>query len=120
MSKSLAELFEEWQELNNQVAASFGNFDFDSIKEIRKKQRVIEDSIFMILLNNASDEIKKILPEDCGDMEVGYEFESKKFFFVMLDPEDEEEEEEVKLLAITIDTNKNVNTIENFNPDDVG
>ena len=120
MSKSLAELFEEWQELNNQVAASFGNFDFDSIKEIRKKQKVIEDSIFLILIDNASDEIKKILPEDCGDMEVGYEFESKKFLFVMFDPEDDEEEDEAKLLAITIDTNKNVNTIENFNPDDVG
>ena len=118
MEKSLTKLFQEWQELNNQVAESFGNFDFDSIKEVRKKQRTIEDSIFLILLNNASDDIKKILPEDCGDMEVGYDFESKKFLFVMLDPE-YEEEEEVKLLAITIDTNKNVNAIKNFNPDDV-
>ena len=117
MSESLAKLFQEWQELNNQVAESFGNFDFDSIKEVRKKQRTIEDSVFSILLNNAPDDIKKILPEDCGDMEVGYEFESKKFLFVTLDPETEDEEE-VKLIAITIDTNKNVNIIENFNPDD--
>jgi len=118
MSENLAELFQEWQELNNQVAESFGNFDFDSVKEIRKKQRVIEDSIFSIVLNNAPDEIMKILPEDCGDMEVGYEFESKKFLFVMLDPEFEDEEE-VKLLAISIDTNKNVNIIKNFNPENV-
>ena len=64
MSENLAELFQEWQNLNNQVAESFGNFDFDSIKEIRKKQRVIEDSLFSIVLNNSPDEIKKILPED--------------------------------------------------------
>jgi hypothetical protein len=120
MEKSLTELFQEWEKLNNQVAESFGNFDFDSVKEIRKNQRVIEDTIFSILLNNAPDNIKKILPEECGDMEVGYESESQKFFFVMLDPETEADEEaEVTLIAINIDTNKNVVMIENFNPEEV-
>ena len=118
MEKSLTELFQEWQKLNNQVAESFGNFDFDSVKDIRKNQRVIEDYIFSILVINAPDNIKKILPEDCGDMEVGYEYDSKKFFFVTLDPETEADEEaEVKLIAITIDTNKNVEMIKDFNPE---
>jgi len=118
MEKSLTELFQEWQKLNNQVAESFGNFDFDSIKEIRKNQRIIEDSVFSILVNNAPDNIKKILPEDCGDMEVGYENENKKFYFVMIDPETEADEEaEVTLIAINIDINKNVEMIKDFNPE---
>ena len=54
-------LFQKWNELNNDVANSMGIFDFSSIKSIRVKQGEIEDKIYSILLKSASDEIKKLL-----------------------------------------------------------
>lgn len=113
MEKSLAELFQEWQELNTQVAQKFGEFNFDSIKEIRKKQRIIEDLVYSVLLDSAPADIKKILPDTCGEMEIGYNSQNNKLYFVMFDPEYEESEEAI-LIAITIDENKKVETIKNF------
>ncbi len=113
MEKSLAELIQEWQELNTQVAQKFGEFNFDSIKEIRKKQRIAEDLIYSILLESASPEIKKILPDTCGEMEIGHNSQNNKLYYVIFDPE-YEETEETKLIAITIDANKNVETIKDF------
>ncbi|MFX0021976.1 MAG: hypothetical protein ACFE9S_06590 [Candidatus Hermodarchaeota archaeon] len=113
-SKSnLEEMFQEWNELNSKAQESMGNFDFENIKKIRESQKKIEDTIFEILKENAPENIKEILPEDCGEMEVGYDIEGKTFYFVMIDEEDSTEEE-VELNAITIDTNKKVELIENF------
>jgi hypothetical protein len=110
---NLKEMFEEWNELNSKAQESMGNFDFATIKEIRESQKKIEDTIFEILKENAPENIKEVLPEDCGEMEVGYDTEGKTFYFVMIDEEDSTEEE-VELNAITIDTNKKVELIENF------
>ena len=68
------------------------------------------------LKENAGEDLIKILPEDCGEMEVGYEMDESRFYFVMFDPEDEDEEEP-KLLAITIDLNKVVKPIKDFKMD---
>ncbi len=112
---NLDNLFQEWNELNIKAQKFLGEFDFTKIKEIRVKQNQSEDVIFETLKNNAPDDIKNILPDDCGEMEVGYELEENRFYFVMFDPEDEEEEEEEpKLIAITIDVNKKVNLIKDF------
>ena len=109
----LKNLFQEWNELNTKAQKFLGEFDFAKIKEIRAKQKIAEDSIYEILKENAPDDIKKILPDECGEMEVGYESEENRFYFVMFDPE-EEDEEEAKLIAITINVSKNVNIIKDF------
>ena len=106
-------LFQKWNELNNNVANSMGSFDFSSIKAIRVKQGEIEDKIYSILLESASDEIKKILPETCGEMEMGYNVTDKVFYFLMEDPE-QPDEEKVKVLAITINSKKKVEKIKDF------
>jgi len=113
MKEDIKELFQNWYNLNKQVEESFGQFEFSSIKEVREKQRKIEDSIYAILLENASEDIKNLLPADCGSLEIGYDMDNKIFYFVMLDP-NYEESEETKLLAITINLNKKVNLIEDF------
>jgi len=110
---NIEDLFQNWNELNTNAQKFLGEFDFSKIKEIRIKQKQLEDSIFEILKTNASDDIKKLLPDDCGEMEVGYESEEKRFYFVMFDPEFEEEDEP-KLIAITIDLKKNVSVIKDF------
>ncbi|MFX0082877.1 MAG: hypothetical protein ACFE94_14090 [Candidatus Hodarchaeota archaeon] len=110
---SLENLFQEWNELNTNAQKFLGEFDFAKIKEIRAKQKESEDSIYEILKDNASVEIKKILPDDCGEMEVGFEIEEKRFYFVTFDPEDEDDEDP-KLIAITIDVNKKVDLIKDF------
>ncbi len=110
---SLSELFKEWNELNNKAGASMGQFDFSTIKEIRKEQSKLENSIFEVLKKHAPDEILKILPEECGEMEMGYEIQSSIFYFVMLDPEFIEDEE-TNLLAVTIDLKNKVGIIKDF------
>jgi hypothetical protein len=116
MEHNLGELFKKWHDLNTQVAESFGQLNFDSIKEIRTKQRKIEDSVFSILVENAPEEIKKILPDDCGEMEIGYNIENNQFYYVMFDP-NYEEEEDTKLIAITINSKRNVSLIKDFKED---
>ncbi|MFW9940723.1 MAG: hypothetical protein ACFFFT_06765 [Candidatus Thorarchaeota archaeon] len=110
---NLEALFQEWNELNINAQKFLGEFDFAKIKEIRAKQKIAEDSIYEILKENAPDDIKELLPDECGEMEVGYESEENRFYFVMFDPE-AEDEEEAKLIAITIDVSKNVNLIKDF------
>ncbi|MHA1931853.1 MAG: hypothetical protein ACW96X_04885 [Promethearchaeota archaeon] len=110
---NIKDLFNDWNELNLKAQESLGQFDFTNIKEIRAKQMIAEDSIYEILKENAGEEIIKLLPDDCGEMEVGYESEESRFYFVMFDPKYEEEDEPI-LLAITIDLNKTVNVIEDF------
>jgi hypothetical protein len=113
----LKDLFQKWNNLNTKAQSSFGNFDFSKIKEIRAKQKKIEDSIYEILKENATDQIRKILPDDCGQMEVGYDTEKSIFYFVMFDPEFEEEDE-TKLIALTLDTKKNVFIKKDFKIED--
>ena len=118
MSKinELDKLFEEWNGLNLKVQGSFSDFDFSKIKEIRIKQKKIEDLIFQILIENAPESYQTLLPEDAGQMEVGYDIEGKTFYFVMIDPKTQDDS--IKLIAFTIDTSKNVNLVEDFKIED--
>jgi hypothetical protein len=112
----IEDYFTSWNELNDKVAASFGNFDFNNIKEIRKQQKKIEDAIYSIVLKNANDKLKAILPEDCGEMEVGYEAEEKRFYFLMFDPDQEIDDEDapIKITAIVIDSKEEIEVIKDF------
>jgi len=110
---NIKDLFNDWNELNLKVQESLGQFDLANVKEIRVKQNKMEDSIYEILKENAGEEITKILPDGCGEMEIGYEMEENRFYFVMFDPKYEEEDEPI-LIAITIDLNRNVKLIEDF------
>ncbi len=113
----IEDYFTNWNELNNKVAVSFGNFDFSNIKEIRKQQKKIEDAIYSIVLNNADDNLKSMLPEDCGEMEVGYEAEEKRFYFLMFDPDDQESDDDdapIKITAIIIDSTEEIEVIRDF------
>ena len=114
---SLSELFQGWNELNIKAGESMGQFDFSKIKEIRKDQSKIENSIYEILKNHASEDILKMLPEGCGELEMGYNTKEEIFYFVMLDPEFEDEEE-IKLLAIAIDVTHKVSLIKDFKIED--
>jgi hypothetical protein len=114
---NLNDLFQEWNELNIKAGESMGQFDFSNIKEIRTSQSKIENSIYDVLKNYASDELLKILPEDCGELEMGYNTKDQIFYFVMLDPEFEDEEETI-LLAVTINLNNEVGVIKNFKIED--
>ena len=114
--KSLEENIEKWNELNLKVQASMGQFDFDTIKVIRKEQTELEDSVYEILMKNAPDEIKKILPEECGSLEVGVEMRKKRFYFVMEDPA-YADSDEIKLIAITIDAKNNIELVKDFEID---
>ena len=116
MSK-LSELFKEWNEYNMKAGESMGQFDFSKIKEIRKEQSKIENSIYEVLKKHASKDILKILPEEAGELEMGYNTKEEIFYFVMLDPEFEDEEE-IKLLAVAIDVNNKINLIKDFKIED--
>ena len=110
---NLNKMFLEWNELNTKAQESMGQFDFSKIKEIRKNQNKLEDAIYEILKKNAPDDINEMLPENCGEMEVGYDIEGNTFYFVMMDPQ-YEDEEEIKLIAITIDKDEKVSMIKDF------
>ena len=114
VSKSnIEDLFHEWNELNIQAQEFLGQFDFTKIKEIRAKQSLLEDTIYEILIENAPEDILKILPSDCGEMEIGYENEERMFYYVTFDPE-YDDTEDTTLIAFTIDLNKSVSTIKDF------
>ncbi|MEJ2248253.1 MAG: hypothetical protein P8Y70_19970 [Candidatus Lokiarchaeota archaeon] len=110
---TLEDLFHKWSLLNDQIGKSFGELDFQTIKEYRKDQRQFEDQIYEMLKVKAPEALKKYLPETCGEMEIGFEQDNEKFYFLMEDPE-EESEDEIIILAITIDLDGNVDTIKNF------
>ena len=111
------DLFQEWNELNIKAGESMGQFDFTKIKEIRQSQSNVENSIYEVLKNNASDDLLKILPEECGELEMGYNTNDKIFYFVMIDPEFEDSEETI-LLAVTIDLDKKVGLLKDFKIED--
>ncbi len=113
----LNDLFQEWNELNIKAGESMGQFDFTKIKEIRQSQSNVENSIYEVLRNNASDDLLKILPEECGELEMGYNTNDKIFYFVMIDPEFEDSEETI-LLAVTIDLDKKVGLLKDFKIED--
>jgi len=115
--ENLKEMFSEWNELNLKAQESMGQFDFVNIKKIRASQKTLEDAIYEVLKENAPENIAAIIPEDCGEMEVGFDTEGDKFYFVMMDPETIDEEE-LKLIAITIDIDKNISMIKNFTIED--
>jgi hypothetical protein len=111
--KNLANLFDQWERLNEEVAGSFQEFDFSAIKKVRNEQRDVEDAIYEILLDSAPSSLLEILPDTCGEMEIGLNTQARKFYFLMEDP-DQEEDEEMKILAITIDETGKVETIKDF------
>ncbi len=111
------DLFQEWNELNIKAGESMGQFDFTKIKEIRQSQSTVENSIYEVLRNNASEDLLKILPEECGELEMGYNTNDKIFYFVMIDPEFEDSEETI-LLAVTIDLDKKVGLLKDFKIED--
>lgn len=114
---NLEDLFKKWNELNKKVEGSFGTLDFGTIRKIRDKQREVEDKIYAVLVESAPPEIKSLLTEDCNDMEIGYEEAGNKFYFLMEDP-DQFAEGPMRVLAITIDLNKNIEAIKDFKRDD--
>jgi len=112
VSKSnIEDLFNEWNELNSKSQEFLGQFDFTKIKEIRAKQTLLEDTIYEILIENAPKDILKILPKDCGEMEIGYENEERMFYFVTFEFDDTED---TTLIAFTIDLNGSVSAIKDF------
>ena len=115
---NLEDLFQRWNELNTNTGASLGSFDFDTIKKIRSEMRELEDKIYSILVESAPEDIKKILPEDCGEFEIGYNVTDKIFYFLTYDPEQEDEDAPDEIIAITLDLNKKVEKIKNFQIDD--
>lgn len=115
--ENLKEMFEEWNDLNSKAQESMGQFDFSNIKKIRASQKKLEDDIYEILKKNAPENIAEIIPEDCGEMEVGFDTEGNKFYFVMMDPETVDDEE-LKLIAITIDIDNNITMIKDFTIED--
>lgn len=112
-SKNLTNLFDQWKSLNEKVAGSFQELDFSAIKNIRKEQRDVEDAIYEILRSSASSSLLEILPDTCGEMELGLNTKTRTFYFLMEDP-DQKEDEELQILAITIDEDGNINTIKDF------
>ncbi len=111
--KKIEDLFKKWNDLNKKVEGSLGTYDFDTIKVVRNEQAQIEDDVYAIVLKNAPEALKKFLPEDCGECEIGYETEGNKFYYLMEDPE-EPCEGPVKVLAITIDAAGKIETIKDF------
>lgn len=114
---NLKELFEKWYDLNNKVQELMAGFDLANVKKIRKKQQGIEDLIYVQLKQNAPNDYIDLLPEDCGELEVGYDTTNNEFYFVMIDPKTENEEN-IKLIAFTVDLDKYVRVIENFKIED--
>ncbi|MFW9948909.1 MAG: hypothetical protein ACFFKA_02135 [Candidatus Thorarchaeota archaeon] len=111
--ETLKELFDNWNKLNTQANESMGEFDFSKIKEIRKKQTSIENKIFEMLKKTAPKHILELLPEDCGQMEMGFNNEKELFYFVMVDDE-ASTDDELKLQALSLDTSGNIELIKNF------
>jgi uncharacterized protein YdcH (DUF465 family) len=114
---NLMDLFEKWNKYNQEVQELMAKFDLATVKKIRKKQQEIEDSIYGLLKKNVPDEYREILPEDCGELEVGYDTTNNEFYFVMIDP-DTEDDENIKLIAFTIDIDESVDIIEDFKIED--
>ena len=114
---SLKELFEKWNKYNQEVQELMAKFDLANVKKIRKKQQGIEDSIYVLLKKNVPNDYIEILPEDCGELEVGYDTTNNEFYFVMIDP-NTEDDEDVKLIAFTIETDESVDIIEGFEIED--
>jgi hypothetical protein len=110
---NLKELFENWNNLNNKIQEFMAGFDLANVKALRKKQQVIEDIVYDFLKKKASDDILKIIPEHCGELEIGYDKNNNEFYFVMIDP-DSENSDDIKLIAFTIDLDASVRKIENF------
>ena len=110
---NLKELFQEWNSLNEKANEFMGKFDFAKIKEVRKDQGKVENSIFEIVKASAPENIKTILPEECGQMEMGFNQKEEIFYFVMID-EEKSTEEEIKLKAISINIDNEISLIKDF------
>ncbi|MBY9018344.1 MAG: hypothetical protein KGD66_05880 [Candidatus Lokiarchaeota archaeon] len=116
----LNKLFLEWHELNKKTEKYFGEFNFSKIKELRKGQNKLEDKIYSEVKKSASEPIKKILPDEVGELEVGYEVNGSIFYFVMIDPsiDLDDDDEEIRLIAIAFDENRKIEIINDFKIED--
>ncbi|MHA1641239.1 MAG: hypothetical protein ACTSUX_13810 [Promethearchaeota archaeon] len=112
VEESLSSLFNEWWEINKQIAHDLENFDFKELKESRSKQRKIEDIIYKIVQKNAPENLNIELPDDCSQMEVGFDFNNSIFYFIMEDPD---YEDDLKLIAIKINKEKEISIEKDFN-----
>ena len=110
---NLKVLFETWNNYNEQVQELMAGFDLANVKKIRKNQQEIEDMIYVLLKKHAPSDYLEMLPEDCGELEVGYDTVNNEFYFVMIDPSTENDEN-IKLIAFTINIDKFVDVIEDF------
>lgn len=109
-NKDIKEIFQQWNELNDEVGEAFSGFDLAETRKIREKQRKLEDKIYEILLEKAPDDLKQHLPENPGEMEFGYETEAKKFYFLMYSPDEEED----NIWAFIMDSEGNVEIDKDF------
>ncbi|MGV9197480.1 MAG: hypothetical protein ACOC44_20570 [Promethearchaeia archaeon] len=113
-SAELQKLFDSWNDLNEMIEQSMAHFNFGEIKDIRVKQRKVEDNIYEALKDNAPDKIAQILPDTCDAMEMGYHLMDKKFYFLMEHPDNDPKDDEIRLMAITIDSDKKVDLDSDF------
>jgi len=112
--KEIEDLFNFWNDLNVKIGEKLAFFEMTEVKKLRKEQSTTEDSVYEILKKKASPEIKKILPERCGDMEIGLNLKAKEFYFVMEDPDPKSE----KLMAFVFGIDESIKIVNNFDIDD--
>lgn len=110
----IEELFNSWKDLNIKVGEKLGSFEMTEVKKLRIEQSKTEDVVYEILKEKATPEVAKILPEKCGDMEIGINIRDKEFYFVMEDPDPESE----KLMAIVFGIDENIKIVNDFDVDE--
>lgn len=110
----IEELFNFWKDLNIKVGEKLGSFEMTEVKKLRMEQSKTEDAVYEILKEKATPEVAKILPERCGDMEIGINIRDNEFYFVMEDPDLESE----KLMAIVFGIDEKIKVVKDFDIDD--
>ena len=108
--KEIEELFNFWNELNEKVEEHLGAFEMSEVKNLRMEQSKTEDTVYELLKQNASPEIAKILPEGCGEMDIGLNLKENAFYYIMEDPDPEKDE----YVAIVFGIDEKVKLIKNI------
>ncbi len=106
----IKKLFNYWNDLNTKIEKKLGSFEMTDVKKLRREQSKTEDTVYELLKTKAPAEIAEILPEKCGEMEIGLNTQNKEFYFVMedIDPKSE------NLMAIVLGIDEKVSIIKNF------
>ncbi len=111
--KDVEELFNFWDELNDKIEKHLAAFEMSDVKKLRMEQSATEDTVYELLKQNAPPEIAKILPEGCGEMEIGLNHDEKAFYFIMEDPNTSKDE----FIAIVFGVDAKAKIIKNFDID---